>query len=57
MYGKFLNCNRKLVEAHIDDMLKAQRRAGDRIVHVGDGRVAGPTARELIARPLRPIGR
>ena len=33
MYGKLLDRNRKLVEARLDDMLKAQRQAVDRIVH------------------------
>ena len=33
MYGKLLDLNRKLVEARLDDMLKAQRQAVDRIVH------------------------
>ena len=33
MYGKLLDRNRKLVEARLDDMLKAQRHAVDRIVH------------------------
>ena len=32
MYGKLLDCNRKLVEDRLDDMLKAQRHAVDRIV-------------------------
>ena len=32
MYGKLLDRNRKLVEARLDDMLKAQRQAVDRIV-------------------------
>ena len=31
MYGKLLDRNRKLVEARLDDMLKAQRQAVDRI--------------------------
>ena len=33
MYGKLLDRNRKLVETRLDDMLKAQRQAVDRIVH------------------------
>ena len=33
MYGKLLDRNRKLVEPRLDDMLKAQRQAVDRIVH------------------------
>ena len=33
MYGKLLDRNRKLVEDRLDDMLKAQRTAIDRIVH------------------------
>ena len=33
MYGKLLDRNRKLVEDRLDDMLKAQRHAVDRIVH------------------------
>ena len=33
MYGKLLDRNRKLVEARLDDMLKAQRQAVDRVVH------------------------
>ena len=33
MYGKLLDRNRKLVENRLDDMLKAQRHAVDRIVH------------------------
>ena len=33
MYGKLLDRNRKLVEARLDDMLKSQRQAVDRIVH------------------------
>ena len=33
MYGKLLDRNRKLVEGRLDDMLKAQRQAVDRIVH------------------------
>ena len=33
MFGKLLDRNRKLVEARLDDMLKAQRQAIDRIVH------------------------
>ena len=32
MYGKLLDRNRKLVEGRLDDMLKAQRQAVDRIV-------------------------
>ncbi|MCY4633919.1 MAG: hypothetical protein OXG04_05315 [Acidobacteria bacterium] len=32
MYGKLLDRNRKLVEARLDDMRKAQRQAVDRIV-------------------------
>ena len=32
MYGKLLDRNRKLVETRLDDMLKAQRHAVDRIV-------------------------
>jgi hypothetical protein len=32
MYGKLLDRNRKLVEDRLDDMLKAQRHAVDRIV-------------------------
>ena len=32
MYGKLLDRNRKLVEERLDDMLKAQRHAVDRIV-------------------------
>ena len=31
MYGKLLDRNRKLVDERLDDMLKAQRHAGDRI--------------------------
>ena len=33
MYGKLLDRNRKRVEDRLDDMLKAQRHAVDRIVH------------------------
>ena len=33
MYGKLLDRNRKLVEDRLDEMLKAQRHAVDRIVH------------------------
>ena len=33
MYGKLLDRNRKLVELRLDDKLKAQRHAVDRIVH------------------------
>ena len=33
MYGKLLDRNRKLVDDRLDDMLKAQRHAVDRIVH------------------------
>ena len=33
MYGKLLDRNRKLVENRLDDLLKAQRHAVDRIVH------------------------
>ena len=33
MYGKLLDRHRKLVETRLDDMLKAQRQAVDRIVH------------------------
>ena len=33
MYGKLLDRNRKLVEARLDDILKAQRQAVDRVVH------------------------
>ena len=33
MYGTLLDRNRKLVEARLDDMLKAQRQAVNRIVH------------------------
>ncbi len=32
MYGKLLDRNRKLVETRLDDMLKAQRQAVDRIM-------------------------
>ena len=33
MYGKLLDRHRTLVEARLDDLLKAQRTATDRIVH------------------------
>ena len=33
MYGKLLDRNRKLVEARLEDMLKAQRQAVDGTVH------------------------
>ena len=34
MYGKLLDRNRKLVDDRLDDMLKAQRHAVDRIVRI-----------------------
>ena len=55
MYGKLLDRNRKLVEARLDDMLKAQRQAVDRGAvlldpDVGDDELAGLTA---VNRPPR----
>ena len=66
MYGKLLDRNRKLVEERLDDMLKAQRQAVDRIVHryrqlgtvlldpdVGDGELRARLLSTVPAAQLR----
>ena len=55
MYGKLLDRNRKLVEARLDDMLKAQRQAVDRIVHqLPPARRGAARSRRRRRRAARP---
>ena len=52
MYGKLLDRNRKLVEARLDDMLKAQRQAVGRAAPLADARSRSIRATSLMGGTL-----